>query len=364
MPPFHFFRAPSLFWSTPETAGPSLLDVLRIWDREPRPLRPQGRSRPRPFHGWATPEILTDASELATFWRSHYGGSDWTLDAEPSWITTLIAEPSTLVLGVREGGRRVRIVGSIVCRRITGPTGRFRLGTKEIPTAYVIEGLCIHPSWRGQHLAGWLIAWIDHLMNTRAPQAFFWSREAPPQNLTYVASHTYGYIPCSLSQPGSSDPSDELVAVSWPEFQRVWASYIPRWEFLSEVAFPTTLPADPLLVWRSGANYIVVSDTRRRMRSHNGQGEAIWEVQFCGDLYEPNKGIVGTEGGSRRLLETVAAQLNGLLFVTSAPWQGGCTSAWPQPWVVGTSGVHTTYIYNYMPPTFHNLCTLFLRNEI
>lgn len=352
---FQFFSNPSLFWSTPETAGPTTLDVLRFWDREPRPLRPQGRSRPTPFHSWTIPEILTDAAELATFWQAHYGGTDWKLDADPTWIAGILAEPTTMVLGVREARR---LVGSIVCRQINGPTGRFRLGFQELPTAYVIEGLCIHPSWRGQHMAGWLIAWIDHLMNARIPQAFFWSREAAPRDLTYVASHIYGYIRCGDMCSGGPE---ECVKVPWSEFQNIWTTYVSRWESLGEVAFPTTLPNDPLHVWRARADYVVVSNTRRRTL----EGRPVWEVQFCGDLYEPAAGISNRIGGARGLLETVAAQLGeGVLFVSSAPWQGGCTSAWPRPWVVGTSGVHTTYIYNYMPPVFHTLCTLFLRNEL
>ncbi len=365
MKPFQLFnKAASQFWSTADMAGPTSWDVLRFWDH-PRPLRQEPRKRPASLGIFHQPELLTDAAALTTFWRNHYRGEDWVFAPEPEWIAGILAAPTTLALGVREEGQ---IVGSIVCRAVGGD-GPFRLGTLELPTAFVIEGLCIHPRWRGHHVAGWLIAWVDHLANQGGPQAFFWSREAPPRDITYVATHTYGYLPLSALV---SDRSDEIrlpEAVPWDAFRRLWASYVPRWDILGEATFPTSLPTDPLRVWRQGANYVVVSDTRRRTLT----GGRIWEVQFCGDLYAPTEGFIRREGEGRRMLEAVGALLaaeggeerdRGLLFVSSAPWQGGCVTTWPRPWIVGTAGVHTTYIYNYMPPVFHRLATLFLRNEL
>lgn len=355
MRPFQLLRQlPSQFWSTPETAGPTTWDVLRFWDK-PRPLRPQGRGRPLPFGPWQAPVRVGDADihALTQFWTEHYNGADWVFRPEPEWVASVLAS-NTFALIVRENQA---IVGSIVCRGI-GSEG-FRLGSLGLPNAYMIEGLCIHPQWRGQHLAGWLIAWVDHLANTTGPQAFFWSREAPPRDLTYVASHTYAYLPLSGVASRRIEETG-LTAIPWEAFRRIWASYVPRWN-VEEAAFPTELPADPLRVWRlcNETMYVVVSDTRRWTRA----GRKIWEVQFCGDLYTPWE--ANTE--ARDVLEAVGSLLategDGLLFVSSAPWQGGCTT-WPRPWVVGTAGYHTTYIYNYMPPVFHRLATLFLRNEL
>jgi hypothetical protein len=370
MRPFQFLPRASQFWSTSEMAGPTTWDVLRFWDT-PRPLRPVGRTRPPPFGPWSEPEPVRAeaATALATFWSHHYNGTDWVFRPDPQWVAEQLTDSNTCTLVVREDGI---IVGSIVCRGLVGRDMKgasFRLGTLELPQAYIIEGLCIHPRWRGRHLAGWLIAWIDHLMNAAAPQAFFWSREAPPRDMTYVASHTYAYL--EIGQK-SVRTDRNIVAVPWDEFRRIWASYVPRWDRLDTAAFPTCLPADPLRVWRCEALYVAVSDTRRWTRD----GRHIWEVQFCGDLYDPlglacgspregERGERGEEG--RDVLEAVGAALGaegpGLLFVSSAPWQGGCTT-WPRPWVVGTAGHHTTYIYNYMPPVFHRLATLFLRNEL
>jgi hypothetical protein len=385
MPLFQFLRTlKSQFWNTPDTSGPTLGDVMRFWDT-PRPLRLQPRKRPPPFGAWEEPERLTpmDAGALTTFWRAYYSGDDWVFRPDVKWVADILGEPHTLVLAVREGiaeGRR--IVGSVVCRGLTGDEGVFRLGTLKLPNAYMIEGLCIDPSWRGQHLAGWLIAWIDHCMNQDRPQAFCWSRESPPRDITYIATHTYGYLPLVQAQEskkyvgsgesgesGGSGGSGGLEEIPWEEFRRIWATYVPRWDALTYAAFPTQLPRDPLRVWRKGTNYVVVSDTRRRMLGcRDGEGK-IWEVQFCGDLYELVTGLGGgEEDGTRRMLEVVGSLLSregpGLLFVTSAPWQGGCTSTWPRPWVIGTAGFHTTYIYNFMPPAFHRMMLLFLRNEL
>lgn len=352
-----FLTYPSQFWSTSETAGPTAWDVLRFWDT-PRVLRPIGRSRPPPFAPWAHPESVgaEHATEMATFWTHHYNGTDWIFRPDPAWVATQLGTPNTLALIVREGEE---IVGSIVCRGLVGEGGSFRLGILELPQAYIIEGLCIHPRWRGRHLAGWLIAWIDHRMNAKAPQVFFWSREASPRDITYVASHTYAYLPISGTASVRTDSNKAPVPIPWSEFQRAWTSNIPRWNTMDTAAFPTVLPLDPLRVWRIGRVYVAVSDTQRWTR----QGGRIWEVQFCGDVEDPLSGLKE----ARDMLEAVGAALAaegpGLLFVSSAPWQGGCTT-WPRPWIVGTAGCHTTYIYNYMPPVFHRLATFFLRNEL
>lgn len=364
MRPFQLLRNVSQFWSTTETAGPTTWDVLRFWDH-PRPLRPVARSRPSPFGLWTAPDraSVADAHALTTFWRTYYGGEDWTYEPEADWVASQLKDSNTIALVVRNQ-QAGAIVGSIVCRSLTGPAGYFRLGTHGLANAYIIEGLCIHPDWRGKHLAGWLIAWIDHLANQNGPQAFFWSREALPKDITYVASHQYGYVRLRDLSTGpqlSARADNDTMEVDWATFRRIWTSYIQRWDTLGEAAFPTSLPEDPLRVWRCGSHYVVVSDTRRRVRQWGGK---VWEVQFCGDLYEPTR----QQGDARRMLEVVgsllAAEGDGLLFVGSAPWLGGCVSSWPRPWIVGTAGVHTTYIYNYMPPVFHRLATLFLRNEM
>lgn len=368
----------SQFWNTPDTSGPTIADVLRFWDT-PRPLRAQTRAKPNAYKHWNHPERLTvaDAESLASFWSSHYAGEDWVFRPETQWVASILADPSTTVLAVYSGGANRQIVGSIVCRGLA--KGSFRLGSLVLPNAYIIEGLCLDPAWRGQHLAGWLIAWIDHIVNASGPQAFFWSREAPPRDITYIASHKYSYLP--LKNDVKLVGNSEIVEISWTDFQHIWASHAQRWNHLEIAAFPTSLPDDSLYVWRLGANYAVVSDTRRRTRTRTLKSETIWEVQFCGNLCDPlakldereseEKGEEKSEEKSeevRKMLEAVGALIfkkkgSGLLFVTSAAWQGGCTQ-WSHPWIVGTAGYHTTYIYNYMPPAFHKMAPLFLRNEL
>ena len=335
----------SQFWNTPSNAGPTTWDVLRFWDRVPRHLRPKTPPPPPPFGIWKAPERLTitEAAELTGFLNKYYRGEDWMLDVQEDWIADCLLEPTTIALGIRnEFGD---IVGSLVCRSIGK---RVKIGTAMLPTAYMIEGLCIHPSWRGKHLAGWLIAWIDHIKND-TPQAFFWSREAMPKDLTYVASHTYAHI--DLDNLDNLDNLDAGTEIPWTLFRELWEQKAKHWSM--EAAFPTILPKDPLRVWetntREGKVYIVISDTRRRTN-----GRIIWEVQFLGTLTNP----LGGHKDARKMLEAVG--LRGILFATSAPWQGGADTSWK--WRVG--GAHTTYLYNFMPPTFHRLPTLFLRNEL
>ncbi len=96
----------SQFWNTTATSGPTTWDVLKFWDRTPRPLRLLPRSRPAPFGSWLAPEILTstEAFEFVHYLRRYYNAGpegDWFLDPSEDWIAAILDERDTIALVVR-----------------------------------------------------------------------------------------------------------------------------------------------------------------------------------------------------------------------------------------------------------------------
>ncbi len=356
MRPYRMLRQiQSRFWETSDVAGPTAWDVLRVWDRSPRYMRSQPRQRPAPLDPFSAPTRLlpADAADLASFWSAEYRGDDWKLIANADWVRPLLQDPNNLILAAEYKGE---IVGTAACIQI-GPA---RMGTTTFPILFVIEGLCIAPAWRGRHLAGWLIAWLDHLMNQGGPKAYLWSRETPVcTDISYISSHTYGYIDTTKSAIIDRDGLPVLAAVPQGEFKAAWATAARHWD-ASHSLFPTSIRS-PLHVWRCGETYLVLADTRRISVPARAP---IWEVVWCGGLADP---FAGAED-ARRMLETLIVEgafpRGALLFCTSAPYQGGITRHWPRPWVFGTAGVHTTYLYNFMPPAFHTLRVLLPRVDL
>ena len=360
----------SQFWGATETAGPTPMDVMRVWDRQPRFLRPHNRTRPPPFQASQTlvpipaPTLLgpSHMGTIAAFWREHYGGTDWVLDASVSWVRTQLSVPGTITLGVMggEGGEGGEgLIGTVVGRPVGSSVA---IGTKgRERDMYVIEGLCIHRKYRGKHLAGWLIAWIDYYVSRNGPQVMVWARETGTfdASVTHISANIYGYIRCEDAAKHRAAAS--ITRVPWSEFLDVWDTSSPAWD-RSNAVFPTSLRVAshvPLDVWRCTVSglVIVVSDTGRRTRGGIDGSQTIWEVVWMGVWKREGALVPLTESHpqSRPVLEAIAANISedsGLLFATDAAHQGGIHRSWAPEWHVGTSGYHMTYLYNYMPPCF------------
>lgn len=371
----------SRFWSTTERAGPTLWDVGRFWDRSPRYFRKEGRSRPDPWNSLEQPKRLTqsDAAAVAAFWRDHYGGADWMLDASESWVSNILSCSQTLALGAfREDGK---LLGTILSRPTTQADGCILWGNVEyIQRTAVIEGLCVDASVRHKHLAGWLIAWVDYFTSQLRPVAHFWMREvAAYVPGTDIACHTYAFVriadlrgqtPAPTAAPAAAPPLSKMPLA---EFGRLWETNAPTWRTPDSLI--ATSPywgaaSDCWEVWRSGDAVVVLLNTRRLTRDTR---EPIWEVQWCGMLESEERlvprisdELSKEEERWRRMLETVAVTNNrrGLLFASSSSLQGGARSTWPSPWHFGTSGLHSTYLYNFMPPRFWNASVMLLREEV
>ncbi len=410
----------SQFWHSSETAGPSMMDVARFWDREPRILRRQRRTQPPPLPPLSSPIRLTTehTTQVAAFWRAQYRGADWWLDAEESWVQTVLSSPKNYVLGVFHNNT---LVGTIVSRPAVGESENpnrsvgslILLGEKGyIHDSRVIEGLCVDKAWRGKHLAGWLIAWIDYWTDRIKPTVHFWLREVPYTwiQTTELCAHVYGFVKTAdLPQiTAIQRPLPERMVFS--EFQKLWQEAMYNWRsptsFISTTPFSERGEEECWEVWKYQKWLIVIQNTRRKTSPEN---LPIWEVAWIGLEKTPGHRVESGEicrhfqslvaspdlkydtihgsptakavGDSHNLssfsslpgqymprteedpsprssLEAVAVCIadrykkQGVLFGTDAPYQGGLNRELPTPWKFGTSGKHLTYIYNFMPPTF------------
>lgn len=227
----------------------------------------------------------------------------------------------------------------------------------------------MHPAWRGRHLAGWLIAWVDYRMNQDGPNAFFWAREVPTGvHGTDISLHTYAFV--SLAALRARNPLNVAtiaVRVPWEDVVAMWAKSAHTWKSNSRIVGTRLFAEDAerMEAWTDikTGQLIIVGDTMRRTRVAN---EAIWEVQWCG--WRTLGGTLlpaRTEDDFRPLLETAMLESGwGVLFASDAVMQGGARMDWPLPWKFGTSGFHAIYIYNYMPPTFWTCKFIALRSEV
>ncbi len=355
----------SRFWNTKENAGPTLWDVARVWDRDPRPLRPRNRQEPEIFPPFTRPLQLTeeDAEAVTTFWHREYKGSDWRFQANMEWVRGLLRNTTTIVLGVRDSRD---LVGTIVARPLL-KQGAIWLGTKAFPQAYMIEGLCIAEQWRGKHLAGWLIAWIDYVTNMNGPKPIFWCKEITSGiHGTDIALHTYAYVPVR-SVLAQGTPRIPVAEIDPAAFQRMWAASSSHWVDSGSIVV-SHIDMDGMRVFEtvlhSRAYYVVIQDTQRRT-----DVGPIWEVAWCG--YRESGILMPTNRRKepfvtwKGVLEATCAFLReGLLFTTDAETHGGAHSGWDLPWVFGKSGYHATYMYGFMPPAFWS-CTLhWVRREL
>ncbi len=381
----------SRFWFTDERAGPTAWDVARFWDRSPRYMRAEGCSKPTSWVPNSGSVIIIEApvrltadhsATVSAFWREHYGEEDWMLDAEKYWVSNILSCSRTLALGAFQDGR---LIGTILSRPSAGSSssnskgGHILWGTDGyIINCAVIEGLCVHTDYRNQHLAGWLISWVDYLTSRVRPVAHFWMREVGSYiPTTDVATHKYGYVRIAdLGGVGSvapTPPTPPIRELQISEFDRLWITSCAGWRSAeSLIASRPYWGHACWKIWRVGDKLAVILDTRRKTRGPLGPKETIWEVVWCGHMYseanlEPVSAVAVAQTTTqwRDMFETVALQLkSGLLFVSDDPLQGGASEGWGTPWRFGTSGFHSAFLYNFMPPRFWKCRMMLPREEI
>lgn len=321
-----------MFWAT--SAGPTALQLWNPFETGGRILRTEPAKKPVVWQDLQQPVVCnrTDAERLAVFLNKYYKGEDWTLELSIEKIR-LILENSLALLAVRGG----EIIGCILSRPLGGTLVGFSTPLEEVR---VIEGLCIRSDQRGQHLAGWLIAWADYYTSQLRSTVHIWYRELPiaPSSWSSTAMQveSYAFIKTKLIV------LDTAIMVQIP-FE-LWS---PIWKqsTLECIYSNGILDSEELLCFSpieiispTLFSMVIVANTHRRTT----EGGIIWEVLWCSST------------NAYRRLNGVAFQLEaigkgGVLFATDANERGKVTKGWPSPWVVGTAGVHCTYFYNYLP---------------
>lgn len=158
------------FHTDSSRAGPTRLLSWKLWDRKPRILRRQVPKPPPPYQispQWkatsaerAGPSPRT-AEQIEEFFCKHYKtrtGFTYTPQSI-SWFHLLV-DPKVMVLLLRnpEGD----ICGCIASIPEKGQFG-FSGQRSEIQDLRIMNHLCIHPLLKKRGLAGWMMAWLDHL---------------------------------------------------------------------------------------------------------------------------------------------------------------------------------------------------------
>jgi hypothetical protein len=353
------------FWSS-TSASPSLWDT---WAAKPHPryIRVHAAEYPHAPDGFGRPRRLvdSDAGILSAFWKEHYGGSDWYLDCTVSFVLRYIQNPHMYIFGLFLPSQE--LIGTIVSSPFSPGYTQMSHGAT-LATVRVIEGLCIHRRFRSQGVAGFLIGFMDAYTSEISPVAHLWGRELSHASLLSTAfrTDTYAYMRCVRR-----DIPISMTPYSWTDFRNLWISSSQGWIRSETPRIVGTVPSsicDAHTVWSQEPTghetvypMVVVANTQRKTRSEH---VPILEVVWCG--YRQGSVLYPADGRIqyKPLLEEIASRYDGILFASSAPYNGGASPAWGPPWTYGTSGLHTWFLYNYMPPAFGRCELLTIRDEL
>jgi hypothetical protein len=356
------------FWSSTK-ASPTLWQASGFAKLEPRFLRleiPDLPALPAALsHLQIRRGIPMDSAALSVFLSEWYKGSDWTLSLRIEEVESYLRDDQVVVLLATDADRK--IVGSIVSTPLTRGATTMSHGAN-LRYVHSIEGLCIHGDYRSKGLAGTMIGHIDGV-TTRlfGPVALLWSRELAMKPYFSTALHTatYAYLQCNRATQHM-----KIQEVHWGEFCHLWENNCHR--FPGIVATVPSNRRGGLRIWEAethgSTKLAVIADTRRIA----SDGVPIYEVIWCGWRIT-NLLFSACEGQHyRAFLESVASQYatpgerTPLFFATSLETGGMAKKRWEDkgPWAYGTSGVHATYLYNYLPPSFGNCLVHAIREEL
>lgn len=298
----------------------------------------------------------TQSSVVSSFLATNYTGDDWHIRSSDSWIGTYLRDPDVVCLGLFHDTKLIATIFSV-------PIGEAHMthGGK-LRCLRMIEGLCVAPTIRSQGIAGFMIGHMDVFTAYKfGVCVHLWSRELSGKPAfwdTALRVDKYGYT-------RTGRISDVVVSkMPWDAFTRLWERSWAEWVD-GEAAIIACEPQNRnnrIQIYYTGNLIAAVAATGRT----NADGKtAIYEIVWSGSYEKEVLGPATADLNFKQLLDGIAAALpaSGVLFGTTSPDCGGLCSDWSD-WLIGASGLHATYIYNYMPPAFGTCRILMVRDEI
>ena len=325
------------FFGNTQFAGPGPLDMVRFFS-EPGLLRSSAPSLIlSPYTITKHHENPELNLEISRFWNEYYNGSDWKFICTPLNVSHWLKQGFILVM--RD---KTNIIGTFVHRTIPGGVVCGKPNSK----AAILDGLVIHPAYRGKGLASYLLNRMDYetyRTPERSESILIWFRE----------HETYFKTP--LQAPISIDeycyvlleklPYRVLNEVVKPAPREIVTSLIKAVATDSNLTLSSLFFDEIDVKWfLTKSSVIGILDTHRITKS----GIAIWEVVFAANLVKPYFTDL------QRPIELAASELGyntGILFASSGLTRGNLSEI-TTPWRKGMSGYLTTHVYNWMPPKF------------
>ena len=331
------------FWSN-TTAAPQWWHTL--FPTKPGYLRISPAERPPGLPNLTIRRAsLSTAETIAAFWNTYYRGSDWYMDVTSEWVANYLRDPDVILLYAHDAEYNMK--ATIVSCPVSRDPVVMSHGT-QIPLR-CIEGLCVADDVRGTGIAGTMIGTVDYMTSQTGPQAHIWCRELPADPLVFTTAasvKTYAYIDGTQAAIAAAASQIRVSQIRWEDFQETWNPYRYTTSSHAIVAVSPLNRNQGLDVWsvdfRGRTFLVIVLHTRRRITATH---KPIYEIIWASHINE----LVFT---------SVAAQYkNSVVFTTDADL------SWKE-WTHGRSGVHATYLYNYLPPIFRNCEFIAIREEI
>jgi len=289
---------------------------------------------------------------IMTFMEQHYGGEQWNMKRMHEWISHYFHE-RILILGAFDKDKLIATIFSVPFTQ-----GNTYMSHQAIlSNVRVIEGLCVHRSYRGKGLAGYMIQYMDFMTHHMfGPTVHLWSKEEPYAYWfsSALCSDKYAYIHCE-----EANRFMDIHRMDFKAFAKVWNVSSRFWLvdhqpcIVAEIASPIrSYDIDVWIGQEGSTTYVaVVNNTRREY-----QTSKFYEVSWCGKMAD---GRLDPCHVSPAFLTSVASNYkNAMVFATDRHCH-----TWAAPWIYGTSGVHTTYMYNYIPPSFGSCAIYAIRDE-
>jgi hypothetical protein len=354
------------FWNN-TVAAPTILTTLPWADKRPRHFRTTPAAPLPDTLSYADGKAATlrrlfgsDALVVSQFLERNYGDKTWQIRGVQSWIWNYLSDASVVALGLFNGPTLIGTIFSVPAT--TGRTIMSHGGVVE--GLRVIEGLCVAAPHRTQGIASFLIKHADAFTSHAfGPTAHLWAREVDSGSFyfsTALRCDLYGYTVC-----GAAAVTPRLQTMEWSEFEAAWITASPAWA--ASATSPTivvTVPSNRRMrhrVFHNNGLIVVISDTERCANTNTPIYEIVWSGRWGGGVLSPSNAADDFE----HLLQDVSAALpaRSILFGTTSHTGGGLRYGMAG-WILGRSGAHALYLYNYMPPSFGNCIVHMVRDEL